>query len=259
MTFDFTPTDNNEGWAFKVEGGYMFLNPEGVFGGLLANSLLERSAKGELRVTDITRARRVLNKEMIHQQIHMATERAFTIDEKVQLFDGFTITELEEIAAAYYGGSKKALQRELAILRNPSDPRYPRTRNRLAEEKLRADVQNLIDGETSEDVLAELSENAPRKGIFERNFIRARYMLGKGLRSFDDPRYAAGVKETAQTLRDMHNGYFPAQSSHGGTFSHDKPYAGYRTPIAPWPSSGGELGAVGNFSSVSAWEGLERS
>ena len=223
IIFDFTPTKERGVYSFKVEGGFMYVNPMGVVGGLIKNNLMDN---GRIIPSKRAQARRVLKKELTHEQIHMAIDRALTVEEKQRLFDGYTTEELVDAAAAYLQSDPKFRDKIIEIIKNPSHPEHTSQRIKVAEEKFRADVQNLMNGETSEDVLAELSNDAPRKKIYEKYLTKARYIFRKKLRSSGDPFYAVSLKRAAQALRDMQNGYIPVQHSHGGIFSPDRPYAG---------------------------------
>ena len=219
-------TEEQEGMAFWVSGGYFYVNAPAVTAGLEANNLLARNSDGAKVITNIPLARQVLRTELDHEQIHMAFLRAFTLEERSRLYAGYTTQELIEFAPEYLKRNKAKRDIVIAILSDEKHPKFAQTKEMVADEKFRADVQKLVNGETSEESLAALSENTERKSLYMRYLTKAQFMFRKKLRASGDAAYSAALKRVANVKRDMQNGYIPAQHSHGGIFSPDRPYAG---------------------------------
>jgi hypothetical protein len=215
--------DFEAGAAFSNVGGFIVVNPTRVLKGLLDANLIKFDGNRYV-ITNTRRAKKVLSKELGHEQIHSAVDYALTPKEREEARNSFTIPELVEQASSYYSDpAKKAAA--INALNDPNNPEHESYKYNMAEEKIRADVQDLIEGETSDAVLAELSGNEVKRSFYEKYLKRAARIYRKKVSKTGNPQYAAALKRISNSLRDMRLGYTPTQHSHGGIFSLDKPYA----------------------------------
>ena len=170
-------------------------------------------------------AKKVLNKELGHEQFHSAVDWALTAEERETIKNSFTTDELVEQASKYYAGNPEQRAEAISALNDPNNPNHAEYRSTVAEEKIRADGQTLLDGENSEELLAEISGDEVKRSFYEKYLKRAARIYRKKLNRTGNPQYAAALKRITNVVRDMRLGYIPTQHSHGGIFSLDKPYA----------------------------------
>ncbi len=209
--------------AFSNVGGFIVVNPTRVLKGLLSAGIIKFDGNRYV-ITNPKLAKKILRKELGHEQVHSAVDYALTPKEREAARNSFTITELVEQASSYYSDPAKKTA-AINALNDPNNTEHESYKYSMAEEKIRADVQDLIEGETSDEVLAELSGNEVKRSFYEKYLKRAARIYRKKVSKTGNPQYAAALKRISNSLRDMRLGYIPTQHSHGGIFSLDKPYA----------------------------------